>query len=942
MASIFIQIAKYIIMFLFLGYVCSAFYVFRYGKQVEKQKNMYRVQKLLMFAIHGLGFLCLYLKELNIEIIGFYLMQVVLFGIIFMFYHFMYKKCSVQLLNNMCMLLALGMIMLTRLDFDKAYRQFMFLVIGSVAMLIIPLFLQKGSLFRRFSAIYFVVGVALLAVVVAIGATSYGAKLTIAIGGISFQPSEFVKIIFVFFIASMLYKDASFKRIFLTSCLSAVFVLLLVASKDLGGALLYFMAYLVMIYVASKRIVYLGAGLGAVAVAALAGYFLFSHVQTRVFVWLNPTADIDNKGYQICQSLFAIGTGSWFGFGIGEGLPGKIPVVEKDFIFSAISEEFGAIVAIALILLCVSCFIMIVNVSMQMRDKFYKLVAIGLATLYAIQVILTIGGATKFIPSTGVTLPLVSYGGSSLLSTLIVFGIVQGLYMRKAAAQVKEQQEKERREKEVREEGKLNKKSKKTIEKELRIEKKREKKEDKRDNREFRVVTYLILAIFMAMIAHFVFFLTFESDDFINNEYNKLQTLFEEDVVRGDIITSDGYVIAETLVAEDGTETRNYPYGQMFSHVTGYSQNVRTGLEKQLNFSLLRSHCFFVEQIVSEFTEEKLIGDNAVTTIRYDLQEAAYKALDNYDGAVLMMEPSTGKILCMVSKPSFNPNTIEADWESLQEGSSLYNRATQGQYTPGSVFKILTMLAFVECNPDTYTDYSYECTGEITVDGKTIHCASNKSHGVVDLKTSFAKSCNTSFANMMQDIDEEVFKQLCDAMLFNAELPIAFESSPSSFSISESDENSLKLDTAIGQGKTLVSPLHMVLLASAVANDGVVMRPQLVERIENYNGVVVEETKSKEYVTLFTEAQVDLLSEYMRAVVEDGTASRLMKDAYTAYGKTGTAQTTSDLDETNAWFVGYAEVDGKEVAIAVIVEDSGNGSTYAVPIAEKLFDLYFQ
>lgn len=910
MASIVIQAAKYIILFLFLGYVFGAFYVFRYGKQTEKQKNFYVAQKVFLYAIHGLGFLCLYLQDNNMELVGFYLMQVVLISVIFMFYHFMYKRCSVLLINNMCMLLVIGIIMLTRLSFDKAFRQFVFIAIGSAVMLIIPLFLQKGSLFRKFSALYFVVGVALLAVVVAIGATSYGAKLTISIGSFSFQPSEFVKIIFVFFIASMLYKEANLKRVFITSCMSAVYVLLLVASKDLGGALLYFMAYLIMIYVASKKFVYLGAGIGGMAVASVVGYHLFSHVRTRVFVWLNPTADIDNQGYQICQSLFGIGTGGWFGLGIGEGLPSKIPIVDKDFIFSAISEEFGAIFAIGLILLCVSCFIMIVNVSIQMKDKFYKLVAIGLATLYATQVILTIGGAIKFIPSTGVTLPLVSYGGSSMLSTLIVFGIVQGLYMRKAAAQS--------------------------------AGGKGKKEEKKQNNREYNVVTYLFLAIFLGMIIYFVYFLAVESEDFINNEYNGLQTLFEEDVVKGEIVTSDGYVIAETVIDEDGNASRNYPYGTMFAHVTGYSSNVRTGLEKQLNFTLLRSHTFFVEQLMSDLTNEKKIGDNVITTIRYDLQEAAYKALGNYDGAVVVMEPSTGKILAMVSKPSYDPNTIEADWEDLQEGSALYNRATQGQYTPGSVFKIMTVLAYMESNPDTYSEYSYECTGEITINNKTIHCASNKEHGMVDLKTSFAKSCNTSFANMMQHIDEEILQELCDGTLFNQNLPIAFESSKSSFSISDSDENALKMDTAIGQGKTLVSPLHMAMLASAVCNDGIAMRPYLVEKVENYKGIMVEETKEKEYKTLFDETQVSVLAEFMRGTVEDGTASRLMKDAYTAYGKTGTAQTTNDLNQTNAWFVGYAEKEGKEIAIAVVVEESGNGSTYAVPIAEKIFDLYFK
>ena len=934
MASIMIQTFKYIIMFLFLFYVFESFFVFRYGKQIEKQKKIYATQKVLLFAIHGLGFLSLYVKNPSMELIGFYVLQVGLFAAIFMFYHFMYKRCSVLLLNNMVMLLAISMIILTRISFDKAYRQFIFLAAGSVLMLIIPLFLQKGSIFRNFGALYFIVGVALLAVVVVIGATSYGAKLTISIAGFSFQPSEFVKIIYVFFIASMLYKTAELKKVFWTSCFAAVFVLLLVASKDLGGALLYFMAYLIMIYVASKRKIYLLAGAGGITVAGVAAYFLFSHVRTRVDVWLNPTADIDNRGYQICQSLFGIGTGGWFGLGIGEGLPTKIPVVEKDFVFSAISEEFGAIFAIGLILLCVSCFIMIVNVSMQMKDKFYKLVAIGLAVLYATQVILTIGGAIKFIPSTGVTLPLVSYGGSSLLSTLIVFGIVQGLYMRKAAAQEKEEAE------EAKKKNEKGKKKKEQIKLE-KAQKRKARKEEKINNHEFQVVNYIFLIIFMAMLAYFVYFLAFKSDDFINNEYNGLQTLFEEDVVRGEIVTSDGYVIAETVVDDDGNESRNYPYGRMFSHVTGYSQNVRTGLEKQLNFTLLRSHSFFLEQLITDFTGEKKIGDNVVTTIRYDLQKTAYEALGSFDGAVIAMDPATGEILAMVSKPTFNPNTIDEDWEGLQEGSALYNRVTQGQYTPGSVFKILTTLAYIESNPETYQDYSYECTGEITIDGKTIHCASNKSHGTVSLEDSFAKSCNTSYANMMQDIDLDVFNRVCKANLFNQELPIAFESSVSRFSIAASDANALKLDTSIGQGKTLVSPLHMAMLVSAVANDGIVMRPQMIEAVENYEGIIVEETKAREYVTLFTEEQVDILSSYMRATVEDGTASKLLTDAYAAYGKTGTAQTTNDLDQTNAWFVGYAEVDGRQLAIAVVVEDSGSGSTYAVPIAKNVFDEYF-
>ena len=163
--------------------------------------------------------------------------------------------------------------------------------------------------------------------------------------------------------------------------------------------------------------------------AALAAYQLFDHVRRRVAAWSNPWADIENKGYQITQSLFAIGTGGWFGMGLCQGMPGKIPVVEKDFIFAAISEEMGAIFAICVLLICLGCFIQFMMIAARMQAVFYKLIAFGLGMEYIVQVFLTVGGVTKFIPSTGVTLPFVSYGGSSILCTIIMFAIIQGLYI---------------------------------------------------------------------------------------------------------------------------------------------------------------------------------------------------------------------------------------------------------------------------------------------------------------------------------------------------------------------------------------------------------------------------------------------------------------------------------------------------------------------------------
>ena len=328
-------------------------------------------------------------------------------------------------------IMMIGLIMLTRLNIDRGVRQFEFMLAGFVISAIIPIILQNVSAFRKFTWVYAAVGIVSLAVVAVAGATSYGAKLSIKFGGFSIQPSEFVKILFVFFIASMLRENIDLRTVIITSAVSALFVLTLVASKDLGGALLFYFTFLVMVYVSTKKFYIFAGGVGLMALASVAGYYLFSHVQTRVIAWQDPLSVIDKQGYQISQSLFAIGTGGWFGLGLNQGMPKKIPVVENDFIFSAISEEMGGIVAVCIIMICVSCFLMIFNVAMKLKDNFYRFVALGLGTTYALQVFLTIGGVTKFIPSTGVTLPLVSNGGSSMLSTMILFGIIQGLYIMK-------------------------------------------------------------------------------------------------------------------------------------------------------------------------------------------------------------------------------------------------------------------------------------------------------------------------------------------------------------------------------------------------------------------------------------------------------------------------------------------------------------------------------
>lgn len=426
--SILVSASKYIIIALFAVYTWHCFSVFL-GKNLEKKDRVYRRQNRIMYSIHAICALVLFLNSLDYTILIFYVLQVVLLVFANKAYLYVYENASKMVLNNMLMLLMIGFVMIGRLDQGYVVRQMIFASIILVIGLFIPLIIEKFPYFDRYGLVYAILGIGMLALVFVIGKSVYGAKNWIIIGGFAMQPSEFVKIVYVFFVAAFLAKSTKFSDIVKTGVLAGIHVLILVAEKDLGAALIYYITFLAILYVASQKLVYMGLGLGAGAVAATGAYFLFSHVQTRVIAWRDPWGTIDGAGYQIAQSLFAIGTGGWFGMGLGEGLPSKIPVAESDFIFSAISEELGAFFALCLILVEVSCFLMFVNIALKMKRRFYKLTALGLAVEYIFQVFLTIGGVTKFIPSTGVTLPLVSYGGSSIISTVILFCIIQGMYV---------------------------------------------------------------------------------------------------------------------------------------------------------------------------------------------------------------------------------------------------------------------------------------------------------------------------------------------------------------------------------------------------------------------------------------------------------------------------------------------------------------------------------
>ena len=444
MVSLIIQFSRYAILILMAIYTLQSFLVFT-KKDEEDKEFLFLQQNLMMFVIHFVAFAVMYLQTQEQELLFFYGAQFIYLAATLVFFRNLYPRASKLVVNHMCMLITIGFIMLTRLSYEQAMRQFQIAAVSTAVALIVPVIIRKVRILTRWTWVYAGVGIALLGIVLVAADEAYGSKLGFNFGFISIQPSEFVKIIFVFAIAGMLGKAKRFLDIVIATAVAAAHVLILVVSKDLGSALIFFVTYLIMLYVATRNCLYLFAGLGAGSVAAVAAYYLFSHVRVRVQIWQDPFADYANKGYQVAQSLFSIAAGGWFGTGLYQGTPDNIPIVEQDFMFAAIAEELGGIFAICLILICMSCYIMFLNIAMRLSNRFYRLVALGLGTMYAVQVFLTIGGAMKFIPMTGVTLPLVSYGGSSMLSTVLMFAIIQGLYILREDEEDQIERERERR-----------------------------------------------------------------------------------------------------------------------------------------------------------------------------------------------------------------------------------------------------------------------------------------------------------------------------------------------------------------------------------------------------------------------------------------------------------------------------------------------------------------
>lgn len=890
--------ANFILIFL-LGLYVAAAYASMWTRRWEA--GFTRCMACCRYLLHAYGFLVLVLKTEEVRILPLYFFQLAFFILADIIQRRSYIKSIPMLYHNMMLLLSVGFLMLTRLSFDSAVKQFIMAVLAYCLCSFLPWILKKFPGLMRLGALYTLVGLGLLAVVLAIGSEIFGAKNWLTIKGITFQPSEFVKLTFILAMAALLIRETEgkYRKLLRVSIVAALHVGMLALSNDFGGALIFFVVYLLMLFTVSADILFPTAALLSGSLAALLAYRYSGHIAERVMAWQDPFSCIEKEGYQVAQALFAIGGGEWFGTGLCEGMPKTIPVVKSDFIFAAISEELGAIFAALLLCIYINCIIWMMALALERRKPFFFAVTTGAVALFGVQLFLNVGGVIRLIPSTGVTLAFISYGGSSLFSSVFLF---QGIQAMRSAEETQEEEEKE-------------------------------------TGQQIRMVAVcaMILLLLCAMTAYFVSITVKEAKSVYYNEYNQRIREMEQTEQKGKILASDGTILAQSILGEDNNAYRLYPHGAATAFVTGQMLMGRNGLEEQYQKELYFATLPVWEKIKREASGDVIEPDSIVTTIDIDLQKTAYEALSGYAGAIGVVEVESGRILAAVSTPSYDPNEISVQWEELSQRTDapFLNRLTGGLYPPGSVFKLVTTLAYLEQREAE--EFSYTCTGTARFRNTTVHCYDEKAHGEQTLKEAFANSCNTAYAYMGEQITEEDYQRVAELLGFGTVWEGTLSYVESSFVLTEETADSARVQASFGQGEVLVTPFQELMLAATIANDGTLKLPYLVDYKINCDGIAVEQYSSNAEKQLLSPGTAALLTDYLVAASENKMQDFAAK-GITVAGKTGSAEIEGG---THSWYLCFAPAENPRIAIVVLMENAGNGSKYAVPAAKKILEAYF-
>lgn len=837
-------------------------------------------------------------------------------------------------------LAGIGIAFITSLEAFKpdlegvAMRQVMWLFFGVGCMIAVLAFIRNIDKLANYKYTLMIIGFALLLspLLPFVGTEIYGSRIWLSIAGFSFQPGELAKIAIVLFLAAYLAQNREMLSVFTWQVgpfklpdirtllpllvMWAIAMVIVVFEKDLGSALVFFAVFLVMIYVATGKKFYVIVGLGLATIGALAAWAVLSHVQVRVDTWLNPFADYQNTGYQLSQAIFSMADGDLFGVGIGRGFAYQIPVVESDFIFAAIAEEAGLLGAAGLLLLYLCLAIRGLVTAARAKSDMSAFVAVGLTATLILQAFIIVGGVTRLIPLTGITLPFVSQGGSSLLAGFIMVGFL--LRCGDEATGV----------------GKEMKSSTTTINLNGVLG---------RVSLGKRITNIMIVfsLLFALLVANLTIIMVVQADEYQNMNENTHTLLREERNERGTISTYDGVALAQSVKQEDGTYIRTYPAGDLATHIVGYysTRYGTSGIEASYNNTLKGQENYANwTDVLNVASGAGSAGNDVTLTVNSKIQRAAQDALSGYSGACVVIDPKTGAVLGMASTPTYNASDIESLLSSSSEGSALLNRATQSLYSPGSTYKIVSLSTALE-NNTAKEDTVYSSPGTMDIGGAAVSNYGKYDYGDITLQHAMEVSSNTVFGQLGTQIGARALVDASERFGFNRPLQLDV---PTATSVMPDPDEMTEWELAwaaagepvlsgarkrTSEAGPQVTALQMAMVGSAIANDGTIQTPYFVDSIRNSNGEKSFTATPENYARPISANTANRVKKVMEGVVNNGTGVAAAVPGVQVAGKTGTAQTGKAEDDS--WFVGLAPSDKPTVVIAIVLEEAADGTATA-------------
>lgn len=447
-----------------------------------------------------------------------------------------------------------------------------------------------------------------------------------------------------------------------------------------------------------------------------------------------------------------------------------------------------------------------------------------------------------------------------------------------------------------------------------------------------KIIKYIYISLFALVCLYLFYFNFFESRIISSNSYNRRLRESNSNIIRGSIRDKNGEILAKSTKYKSGVK-RKYSYPRYFSHVIGYSSNNygSSGLEALYHRELMSSDDT-METLRSKINDYSIAGNGIRLTLDRSLQVYAAEQLHGKKGAVAVLRPDTGEILAMVSKPDFDPSGIQSNWDNLisDKKSPLLNRASEGLYPPGSIFKLVVTASILKNN---LQDNEIECRGEVNVGGYIIKDSNGKAHGRIKLEEALKYSCNSYFIQQGLLMGNTSILNYASKFKFNKNIPSDIKIAKSSFP--NKSENKNTSQQSIGQGEVLMTPLHAALMVSAIANEGVMMQPYVVGSITNSEGEIIREFGPKQAGQVMDKDTAEKIKALMIEAVNSGTGTKAKVSKVTVAGKTGTAEAGRDK-KPHAWFVGFAPADKPKAAIAVLIENGGGGGSVAAPIASRV------